>query len=169
MIYLASPYSHPDPLVCKARFDAACRATADLIRAGKTVFSPIVHGHPLVHFGLATDWTFWQRCAREYLRWSDEVLVLQIDGWQESEGVRAEMALASALGKRVDYLEPKNDAISLNFRSSPHVAPVGHEAHPPADGPVGRTRDPTPTSPNLGNHVPGRAAPRIGTLPCPKP
>jgi hypothetical protein len=33
MIYLASPYSHPDPLVRKARFDAACRATADLIRA----------------------------------------------------------------------------------------------------------------------------------------
>ena len=28
MIYLASPYSHSDPLVREARFNAACLATA---------------------------------------------------------------------------------------------------------------------------------------------
>jgi Domain of unknown function (DUF1937) len=105
MIYLASPYTHPDPQVRKVRFDAACRATAQLIRAGQAVFSPIVHGHPLVRFGLPTDWSFWQWFDLEYLRRCDEMLVLQIDGWQESEGVQAEIALASALGKRIEYLE----------------------------------------------------------------
>lgn len=106
MIYLASPYSHPDPLVREARFDAACRATADMIRAGRPVFSPIVHGHPLVRFGLPTDWAFWQRFDTEHLRRCDEVLVLRIDGWEESEGVRAEIELAAALGKRASYKEP---------------------------------------------------------------
>jgi Domain of unknown function (DUF1937). len=53
MIYLASPYSHPDPLVREARFDAACRAMADLVHAGQIVFSPIVHGHPLGALQLA--------------------------------------------------------------------------------------------------------------------
>jgi hypothetical protein len=153
MIYLASPYSHPDPLVRQARFDAACLAVSRLIHAGQSVFSPIVHGHPQVRFGLPTEWAFWQRFDQEYLRRCDEVLVLQIEGWRESVGVRAEIALASALGKRVEYLEPKNDAIFLSFRSWPHVAPVGHEAHRAADGPVGRTRDRRPTSPVPRDHV----------------
>jgi len=106
MIYLASPYSHPDPLVREARFDAACRATADLVHAGQVVFSPIVHGHPLVRFGLPTDWAFWQRFDEEHLRRCDEVVVLQVDGWRESDGVRAEIELAAALGKRVSFAGP---------------------------------------------------------------
>ena len=32
MIYLASPYTHPDPGVREARFDAACLATVELVR-----------------------------------------------------------------------------------------------------------------------------------------
>jgi len=44
MIYFASPYSHPDPLVRQARFDAACHAAAGLIQAGHAVVAPIVHG-----------------------------------------------------------------------------------------------------------------------------
>ena len=106
MIYLASPYSHPDPVVREARFDAACRATADLIRGGQAVFSPIVHGHQLVRFGLPTDWAFWQRFDEEHLRRCDEVLVLQIDGWRDSVGVRAELAVAEAASKSVHWLNP---------------------------------------------------------------
>jgi Domain of unknown function (DUF1937) len=55
MIYLASPYSHPDPVVREARFDAACRATVDLIRTGQPVFAPVVMGHPLVRYGVGGD------------------------------------------------------------------------------------------------------------------
>ena len=106
MIYVASPYSHPDPLVRQARFDAACAAAARLLRTGHAVFAPIVHGHPLVRFGVPSDWSFWSPLARDYIARCDDVVVLQLDGWRESQGVQAEMALASALGKRVDYLEP---------------------------------------------------------------
>ena len=106
MIYLASPYSHPDPLVRQARFDTACRVTANLIQAGQAVVAPIVQGHPLVRFGVPGDWSFWKPLAREYLARCDKLVVLQIDGWRDSEGVQAELELARALGKRVDYLEP---------------------------------------------------------------
>jgi uncharacterized protein DUF1937 len=70
------------------------------------VFSPIVHGHPLVRFGLPTDWSFWQQFDAECLRRCDEVLVLQIDSWRVSEGVRAKIELARGLWKRISYLEP---------------------------------------------------------------
>ena len=106
MIYLASPYSHPDPQVRQARFDAVRQAAAGLTTAGHAVIAPIVQGHPLVRFGLPGDWSFWAPLARQYIARCDEVVVLQLDGWRESEGVRAELALARELGRRVDYLEP---------------------------------------------------------------
>jgi len=105
MIYLASPYWHADPAIRNQRFRAACRATAEMIRQGTTVFSPVVYGHALIAHGLPGDWSFWQRHDAQYLGRCDEVVVLQIDGWEESEGVQAELRLAAALGNRVNYFE----------------------------------------------------------------
>lgn len=104
MIYLATPYSHPDPVVREQRFQSACRASAKLLASGLAVFSPIVHGHPLVDHGLPTDWPFWERFDRDHLVRCDEVVVLMLDGWRESVGVAAEIQIAAELGKPVRYL-----------------------------------------------------------------
>jgi nucleoside 2-deoxyribosyltransferase len=109
MIYLASPYSDPDPAVREERFRAACWATAALIRAGHVVFSPIVQNHMLVEHGLPVDWEFWQQQDREYVARCDEVVVLTIDGWERSKGVQAETRIARKLGKPVRYLAPGSD------------------------------------------------------------
>jgi nucleoside 2-deoxyribosyltransferase len=106
MIYLASPYSHPDYDERERRFTAACYATVQLIQSGHVVFSPIVHGHPLVWHGLPTDWPFWERIDRDHLERCDEVVVLMLDGWRESVGVAAEIRFAAELGKPVRYLAP---------------------------------------------------------------
>lgn len=106
MIYLASPYSHPEVTIREQRFRDACRAAAQLLASGLTVFSPIVHGHPLVDHGLPTDWSFWKRFDRDHLVRCDEVVVLMLDGWQESVGVAAEIQIAGELGKPVRYLAP---------------------------------------------------------------
>jgi len=103
VIYLASPYSHPDPAIREARFDAACRATAEHLRAGRVVFSPIAYGHPLTAHGLRGDWSFWERFDRNVISRCDSVLVLMLDGWQESVGVRAEIDIAIDLGKPVAF------------------------------------------------------------------
>ena len=87
MIYLASPYSHPDVTVREARFREACRTAARLMRAGRVVFSPIAHGHPIAEYGLPTNWRFWERFDRQQLDRCEELVVLMLDGWRESEGV----------------------------------------------------------------------------------
>lgn len=110
MIYLASPYSHPDPAVRQQRFEAACRAAAAMIRQGQTVFSPIAHSHAICAFGVPLDWRFWSRHDRRYLEACDEVVVLMLDGWQESVGVQAEIAIARELGKPVTYLRMADQA-----------------------------------------------------------
>jgi hypothetical protein len=104
MIYLASPYSHPDPLVRDARFHATCRAAAHLIRDGHSVFPPIVIGHALVPHGLPPDWTFWEPHVRGQLERASSLAVLTLPGWRESVGVQAEIEIARSLGLPITYV-----------------------------------------------------------------
>ncbi|CAN5470617.1 DUF1937 family protein [soil metagenome] len=117
MIYFASPYSHPDPRVREHRFRAACHAAASMLRDGHVVFSPIVHSHPLVAFGLPTAWASWERIDRAYLERCDGVMVLMLDGWEASVGVRAEIGIAQALGLPVRFVAPEDAT------GSPTLAP----------------------------------------------
>ncbi len=112
MLYLASPYSHPNPSVREARFQAACEAAAALVRAGRIVFAPIVHSHPIAQHGLPTDWSYWERGDRRFLEVSDEVVVLTLPGWRESRGVQAEIQIAGELRKPVTYLAPPRGSLA---------------------------------------------------------
>ena len=104
MIYLASPYSDPDQTVRELRFHANVRAAAKLLRQGEAVFSPVVHGHPLSKQCLPTDWSFWKSIDLTFLHACSEVVVLMLDGWDQSVGVSEEIAIAERAGKPVRYL-----------------------------------------------------------------
>jgi nucleoside 2-deoxyribosyltransferase len=106
VIYLASPYTDPDPAVRTQRFNATCAVAALLMRDGHMVFSPVVHGHPLTRHGLPGDWSYWKPHARWHLARCDEIVVLMLEGWEESVGLCAEVEMATALGKPVWYRVP---------------------------------------------------------------
>ena len=107
LVYLASPYSHPDPTVRDERYQAVCQAVAAMLLAGQSVFSPIVYSHPLTAYGVPTDWSFWWRYDREMLSRCDRLVVLMLPGWQESVGVQAEIQLAREMDKPVSFLDPE--------------------------------------------------------------
>ena len=123
MIYLAAPYSHPDPAVRQQRYEMTCHATAALLRTGHTVFSPIVHSHPLVAYGLPTEWSFWSRQDQTFLEIADAVIVLTLHGWRESVGVREEMRLAEAMGIPIAFVEAIEGLLRMN------VEPFGDDQH----------------------------------------
>jgi hypothetical protein len=104
LTYLCSPYTSADPAIRQARFEAACKAAAELVRSGKHIYSPIVSGHPLCQYELPSDWSFWRQRDLRFLAICDEVLVLKLSGWQQSVGIQAEIAAARALGKPVTFL-----------------------------------------------------------------
>jgi hypothetical protein len=106
MIYLASPYSHPDPAVREHRFQHACRAAAALLRAGIPTFAPIAHSVPIAEHGLPTSWEFWRAVDLEHLRLCEAIVVLRLAGWERSVGVRAEVTLARQWGMPVIELDP---------------------------------------------------------------
>lgn len=92
MIYVASPYSDPDPAVRRKRFAAAAHLAACLIRTGRVVFSPIVHSHPIQEAGeMPTGWEFWRTQDEWYLRAAAAFYVYVLPGWRKSAGVRAEI------------------------------------------------------------------------------
>ncbi|MAH46996.1 hypothetical protein CMI37_14310 [Candidatus Pacearchaeota archaeon] len=109
MIYLASPYSDPDPAVRQQRFDAVCRHAAEMMRSGDHVFSPIAHTHPIATYGLPGDWQFWEAFDRQFIELCDEVCVLMLDGWRQSEGLQAEIRIALEMGMPVRYLVANKD------------------------------------------------------------
>ena len=83
MIYLATPYSHPDPEVMKARFRQACRIAGELMLAGKVVYCPIAHTHAIAEeTGIDRTWEFWERFDRPFIEVCTEVCVAKMDGWE---------------------------------------------------------------------------------------
>ena len=105
MIYLACPYSHPDPQTKYLRFRACARISASLIRAGHIIFAPIVMSHPMT---LPSDWEFWEKFDKEFLGVCEQLWVLKLQGWKESIGIKAEIKIMRELGKPIIYLNPED-------------------------------------------------------------
>ena len=107
--YLASPYTHPDPAVREARYWFACEAAAKLMLAGRVVFCPIAHSHPIserMPDGCAIDADLWKKQDAPYVALCSDMVVLMLDGWKESKGVTHELAVASTRGIPIEFMEP---------------------------------------------------------------
>lgn len=98
MIYIASPYSHPDPTIQEHRFLEVRDFTARLLSAGFVVFSPIVYGHEMAKdHHMKGDALTWKRFNFDMIRRCEAIYLLQLPGWKESKGVDMELRLASIL------------------------------------------------------------------------
>ena len=104
-IYLASPYSHSEKQVEQSRFEKAQKATAALIKQGYSVFGPIAYSHPLAtKYDLGLDFEYWQKFNRSWIDWADSIVVLCIDGWDKSKGIKGECEYAVLNKKPVYFL-----------------------------------------------------------------
>lgn len=109
LCYLASPYTHVDPAIREQRYLAVCKKAAELMLAGKVIFSPIAHSHPIAEQmpdGCAVDGKLWQKQDAPYVEFCDEMIVLMLDGWENSSGVRHEIERANQRGIPVSYERP---------------------------------------------------------------
>lgn len=106
--YLASPYTHPDPAIREQRYHAACHAAAALMKRGECVLSPIAHSHPIEVIGIGRQMNgqFWKRQDIPLIRHAGRVVVLCLEGWEESAGIAWEIELAHSLHIPVTFLLP---------------------------------------------------------------
>ncbi|GIV03958.1 MAG: hypothetical protein KatS3mg015_2788 [Fimbriimonadales bacterium] len=104
-VYLASPYTHPDKHVREARYKLACEAAAYLIRHGILVYSPIAHTHPICEMGrLPLGFYFWSELDLTFIRdWATHVVVLTLERWEKSLGIKHECLEAQKYNLPVLY------------------------------------------------------------------
>lgn len=114
-IYLASPYTDPDPAIRRARFETVTRAAGELMKRRYIVFSPITMGHSISEAcaDIPGDFGYWGRTCLSYLEgWATRLVVLTLDGWEESRGVTAEIAAAAKAGLPIEYLSPAHIGVA---------------------------------------------------------
>ena len=116
IIYLAAPYSDPDPRVREFRFTQANKAAAVLIGNGHHVYSPISMGHPISLYGdVPTDWEFWKDFDLELLSRCGELCILWVPATFKSTGVIAEIKAAVMQDMRVSVIEPGDLDRTIHF------------------------------------------------------
>ena len=106
MIYVASPYSHPNVSVRQKRYEDVTEFTMGLIKNKVAAFSPIMYLHYAAQqYQMPYDAEWWKEFNRRFIINADYIHVLMLDGWKESLGVKQEILLANELGINVSYSE----------------------------------------------------------------
>lgn len=112
-VYLATPYSHPEPSIQEWRFERVTEATAILISRGiDCIYSPITHTHPIdKHLtNRQADHEFWvNKFDLPFLANSRMLYILQLPGWENSTGIKMEIEQARVRGIPVYLVEPLYD------------------------------------------------------------
>ena len=112
LVYLAAPYSHPDPKTREDRFREINKVASMLMKRGVFIYSPISHSHPIaVAGGLPTGWEFWNQYDEIMLSACGLMIVLMMPGWQESVGVSNEIKIAVRRRLRVVYVDPDEASV----------------------------------------------------------
>lgn len=102
--YIATPYTR----YCKGleeAWKAACCVTAEFIRRGVPVYSPIAHTHPVAIYGGIdpVDHALWMKADQAVMEAASDLYVIQMPGWNESKGVEMEIAEFKRTQKPITY------------------------------------------------------------------
>lgn len=114
LVYIASPYTvteknkTPEEIqnIQHQRFIQVAEECARLMYNGMPLYSPIVHFHPIIKYGninLKAEWEFWEWIDRPMLKTCTELMVLKMEGWDKSLGVKEEIKLAKEFKKPIIY------------------------------------------------------------------
>ena len=118
LFYLAAPYASQDPEIMAMRVVVINNVAAAIFEKGDWVFSPISHNHPIKQHNRCLDREIWMPFDLHMLSLCDELLVLKLDGWEQSIGVDVEIKYAQILNKPVQYILPDE------LHAMPNATPV---------------------------------------------
>ena len=122
--YLASPYTHPDANIRAARYRSVVAATAYLMLEGRVIFSPIAHSHNIeLCMSDQQSGSFWKRQDMPLLLNASRLVVLTLDGWKESSGLKWEIETAKEIGIPVEMMDwdEETNAPCANYDESRNI------------------------------------------------
>ena len=117
-IYLACPYTHPDPQKRTDRFNLVTHVAAVLMQEGHSVFSPITQGHAICQYGIDHGFDAWKETDLSIIEhWATDIFLLSIDGFKTSVGVQAELDYAQSLNIPISLLSINDTIGKILFTS----------------------------------------------------
>ena len=108
LYYLASPYSHTNSFIKQCRYEAVIYAGSLLTRKGFRLLEPIAMCHEQSNrHDMPGGYEFWKTRDRGFIDICDGIIVLTINGWDESVGVSDEIQHARDTRKSVTFMSPQ--------------------------------------------------------------
>lgn len=105
MVFLSHPYRDDNKDVVDKRVRIAEEVMAAYLNQGVAVEAWIVTTHAMIQRGLLVDaYDHWEDMLESRIQEADEMHVLQLPGWDTSEGVAGEIDLAERYDVPVTYL-----------------------------------------------------------------
>lgn len=107
LVYVASPYTAYPHGPDRAYGDIG-EVSWWLRIGGVSHFSPILYGHPLAKiWGVDRENSaFWLELDKGMMRVCDALVIVELDGWEDSSGINYEAAVFERDGKPIYYLNP---------------------------------------------------------------
>lgn len=105
LIYLAAPYSDPDPEVVKDRMTRFYATHAMLLARGDITVSPLLNHEVVGRHQIKGEWAFWQRYSETLLGRCDEMWIVTLPGWEASPGVQGEIAFAKSRAIPIRHID----------------------------------------------------------------
>jgi hypothetical protein len=107
-IYLASPYSHPNPTVRQQRYELVLEISCELARNQIPHYSPIVSSHVVGQVGnLPGDHEYWWKTDKVFMDLCSQGIFVTAQGWKQSKGMEAERLYLEKLQKHFLFLSPE--------------------------------------------------------------
>ena len=106
--YLGCPYLHTHSHIQDERYDKVTAVAARLMAEGQFIYSPITSMHHLskTHIDiLPNGCDFWLQHDLAILARCDKLIVLLLEGWEHSNGLRREIEFAAENNIPVEYME----------------------------------------------------------------
>jgi len=114
LIYLACPFRHQDLSIQRWRCAAATYVTGELFKKGGYVFSPLTHNGFLGEVYEEITKEHWMQFDLTVLGLCTKLVVLKLEGWQESKGVQREIEFAQNRGIIIEEMEaPEEGKVDL--------------------------------------------------------
>ena len=103
--YLAAPYSSIHIHIRDRRYNQISFVASELMKRGEIIYSPITACHHIAaDYSLPFDADYWLRTNLEFLTHCGKLYVLQLDGWEQSIGVKREIEFATERNIPIEYI-----------------------------------------------------------------
>lgn len=121
IIYVGGPYSNNAPAsngpssAAKriARFNAVTELARQLIEQGNFVYSPLTMTHPIdVRMKHDPGSDYWVDFDEAFMQHCSSMIVLMLPGWDESSGLKREIAYFKARELPIEFIKPEDVGIS---------------------------------------------------------